>query len=187
MGKRLTKKVWHDVDIDLSKYGGEEVDFHFINKSGKVMGLGPLKIVSKVKKNIKRRDISHTNVLIITLDAVRADHLGFMGNKTVKTPCMDGMAGEGVVFTNNFAQSHITIPSHVSLLASKYPRSIKTMDNYQYNFPVLDTIAERLGREGYRSSAIVSAALLNPEWCRGLERGFTDYFPVLGMERAGSQ
>jgi len=187
LGKRLTKKSWHDVEVDLAKYGGEKVDFHFRNKSGKVMGLGPVEIISKVKKKIERRHISHTNVLIITLDAVRADHLGFMGNKRVKTPCLDRMAGEGAVFMNNFAQSHITIPSHVSLLASKFPRSIKTMDNYQYNFPVLDTIAERLGREGYRSSAIVSAALLNPEWCRGLERGFTDYFPVLGMERAGSQ
>ncbi len=187
LSKRLTKRAWHDVDIDVSHYGGQEVDFHFRNKSGLVMGLGPLEIVSKLKKKIKRSTIKHTNVLIITLDAVRADHLGFMGNKTVKTPCLDRIAREGVVFKNHFAQSHITIPSHVSLLASKFPRSIKTMDNYKYNFPVLETIPERLGKEGYRCSAVVSAALLNPEWCRGIERGFDDYFPVLGMERAGSQ
>ncbi len=187
LSKRLTKRAWHDVDIDLSKYGGEDVEFHFRNKSGLVMGLGPVEIISKLKKKIKRHTISHTNVLIITLDAVRADHMGFMGNKHVKTPCLDRMAGEGIVFKNHFAQSHITIPSHVSLLASKFPRTINTMDNYKYNFPVLNTIPERLGKEGYRSSAIVSAALLNPEWCRGIERGFDDYFPVLGMERAGSQ
>ncbi|MFQ5353410.1 MAG: sulfatase-like hydrolase/transferase [Thermodesulfobacteriota bacterium] len=187
LGKRLTKRAWHDVDIDISHYGGEEVDFHFRNKSGLVMGLGPLEIVSKLKKKIKPRSVSQTNVLIITLDAVRADHLGFMGNKTVKTPCLDRMAAEGVVFKNHFAQSHITIPSHVSMLASKFPRTINTMDNYKYNFPVLNTIPERLGKEGYRCSAVVSAALLNPEWCRGIERGFGDYFPVLGMERAGSQ
>jgi len=185
--KKLTKKPWHDTLIDISKYGGKTLDFHFKNKSNKVMGLGPLEITSEVKKKIKRRAIGHTNVLIITLDAVRADHMGFMGNKSIKTPCLDRMAGQGVVFTNHFAQSHITIPSHVSLLASKYPRTINTMDNYQYNLPELETIAGRLSKEGFRTSAVVSTALLNPDWCRGLERGFDDYYPVLGMDRAGSQ
>ncbi|MFQ5353527.1 MAG: glycosyltransferase, partial [Thermodesulfobacteriota bacterium] len=185
--KRLTKNAWHDVELDLKGYGGETLDFHFRNKSGKVMGLGPLEILSNKKKKLKRRSISHTNVLIISLDAVRADHMGFMGNKTIKTPCLDRMAGQGVVFKKHFAQSHITIPSHISMLTSKFPRTIKTMDNYQYNLPVLETIAGRLAREGYQSSAVVSTTLLNPEWCKGLERGFTDYFPVLGMERGGSQ
>ncbi|MFQ5428613.1 MAG: sulfatase-like hydrolase/transferase, partial [Thermodesulfobacteriota bacterium] len=185
--KRLTKNAWHDVELDLKGYGAKTLDFHFRNKSGKVMGLGPLEIVSKKKKKLNRQSISHTNVLIISLDAVRADHMGFMGNKAIKTPCLDRMAGEGAVFKKHFAQSHITIPSHISMLTSKFPRTIKTMDNYQYNLPVLETIAGRLAREGYQSSAVVSTTLLNPQWCKGLERGFTDYFPVMGMERGGSQ
>jgi arylsulfatase A-like enzyme/glycosyltransferase involved in cell wall biosynthesis len=187
LSKRLTKNSWHDVELDLSRFGGEELDFHFSNGSGKLMGLGPLKIRTEKKKKTARRSISHTNVLIITLDAVRADHMGFMGHKTVKTPCMDRLAGEGVVFRNHFAQSHITIPSHMSMLTSKFPRTIRTLDNYQYNLPPIETIASRLEKAGFRTSAIVSTALLNPQWCHGIERGFTDYFPVLGMERAASQ
>ncbi len=187
LSKRLTKSAWHDVDIDLGKYGGQTLDFHFSNKSSQIMGLGPLEITSAAKKRIKRKSISHTNVLIITLDAVRADRMGFMGSKTVKTPCMDRLAREGAVFKRHFAQSHITIPSHMSLLSSKYPRTIKTLDNYQYNLPPLDTIAERLGREGFQSSAVVSVSLLNPNWCRGIERGFSAFFPVLGRERTASQ
>ncbi len=187
LSKRLTKNAWHDAELDLSRFGGEELDFHFSNGSGKLMGLGPLEIRSEKKKKIRRRTVSHTNVLIITLDAVRADHMGFMGKRAVKTPNMDRLAQEGVVFINHFAQSHITIPSHMSLLASKFPRTIRTLDNYQYNLPPMETIASRLEKAGFRTSAIVSTALLNPQWCRGIERGFTDYFPVLGMERAASQ
>ncbi len=187
LSKRLTSKAWHDVELDLERYSGQTLDFHFRNRSSQIMGLGPLEIISKEKKEIRPRKSEHTNVLIITLDAVRADRMGFMGNKAMKTPCMDRLAREGVVFTNHFAQSHITIPSHMSLLSSKFPRTIKTLDNYQYNLPSLQTIAERLGDKGYRSSAVVSVSLLNPSWCRGIERGFDDYFPVLGRERTASQ
>ncbi len=187
ISNKIANKAWHDVEVDLNKYGGKVVNFHFRNTSGLEVALGPLEIISNVKRKIKRHKISHTNVLFITLDAVRADRMGFMGNKIIKTPNMDRMAAEGVIFKNHFAQSHITIPSHLSLLSSKYPRSIKTMDNYQYNLPPLNTIAERLGEHDYKSSAVVSVSLLNPGWCRGIERGFTDFFPVLGRERTASQ
>jgi len=187
LSKRLTSRAWHDVEIDLSRFGGREVDFLFRNRSAQALGLGPLELISGEKRKIRPRRPGRTNVLIITLDAVRADRMGFMGARGMETPCLDRFAREGVVFTNHFAQSHITIPSHLSLLSSQFPRTIKTLDNYQYNLPPLDTIAERLGRHGYRTSAVVSVSLLNPSWCRGIERGFDEYFPVLGRERTATQ
>lgn len=178
--------IWIDREINLSKYNGKEIDFKIkvsCDKESLKIGISPFKIVPRNRKYIRKPIINHTNVLLITLDAVRYDYLGFMGHGYIQTPNLNSLAKAGVVFLNNFSQANITIPSHLSILSSKYPRTINVMDNYKYKLPSLGTIAEKLTDKGYSNSAFVGVEILNPSWCNGIENGFNEYFQVMGNQR----
>ncbi len=62
------------------------------------------------------------NVVLVIVDAMRQDVLGCYGNTTVKTPALDALAADGVLFENAFVQVPFTWPSFGSLLTGKYPR-----------------------------------------------------------------
>ena len=61
------------------------------------------------------------NVILITIDTVRADHLGCYGDKEVQTPTLDGLARDGVVFERAISQVPLTWPSHAAILTGTYP------------------------------------------------------------------
>src|SRR5579872_3428808 len=61
------------------------------------------------------------NVILITIDTVRADHLGCYGNKDIQTPTLDGLARDGVVFERAISQVPLTWPSHAVILTGLYP------------------------------------------------------------------
>ena len=184
---RLRNRVWFDESIDLKTLCNQKVDFTFTNRSEHMIGLGPLEIRTDKKRRVRRQRVNHTNVLLITLDAVRADHLKCMGHEFIKTPNLDRFAREGVLFKKHFTQANVTVPSHLSILSSKYPTTMKVTDNYRYTLPPIDTLPQRLEKAGYTNSAVVSVEILNPDWCRGIEKGFHEYFPVTGNQRMGRQ
>ncbi len=120
------------------------------------------------------RPPSHTPVLLITIDTLRADRLSCYGARSVRTPAMDALAAEGARFENSLAQVPITLPSHAVILTGTYP-----MYNGErhYTSPSLPTsiglLAEAFQRHGYDTAAFVSAFVLNSTW--GLNRGFQTY------------
>ena len=61
------------------------------------------------------------NVVLITIDTLRADHVGCYGYKQIKTPNIDGLAADGVRFERAFAVVPVTLPSHTSMLTGTYP------------------------------------------------------------------
>ena len=114
------------------------------------------------------------NVLLITIDTLRADALGAYGNATVETPWIDRLAKEGVRFDRAHAHSVVTLPSHASILSGRYPTVHGIRDNAGFRFPAtLDTIATLLKARGYRTGAFVSAFPLDARF--GLTRGFDVY------------
>src|SRR6202023_299544 len=62
------------------------------------------------------------NVILITLDTVRADRMGFLGSKRGLTPNLDTMARQSVVFTRAYSQVPLTAPSHATILTGTYPQ-----------------------------------------------------------------
>ena len=64
---------------------------------------------------------SPLNVVLITIDTLRADHLGCYGYKNIKTPNIDNLAAEGTRFERAFAVVPVTLPSHTSMLTGTYP------------------------------------------------------------------
>lgn len=130
--------------------------------------------------------IPTTNVFLITIDTVRADHLGCYGGQSARTPAIDQLARDGVVFENAAAQVPLTWPSHAAILTGTYPFQNGVQD---FTSPPLDakfqTIAQALKRHGYVTGAVVSSFVLDRSF--GLGRGFDFYddaFPASAFKQA---
>ncbi len=114
------------------------------------------------------------NVLVITLDTIRADRLGAYGHPTVRTDFVDGLADRGVLFEHAVAPTPLTLPSHTSLFTGTYPVLHGVRDNGNYVVPKeLTTMAELMNDAGYRTGAFVGAFVLSSRW--GLDQGFDTY------------
>ena len=114
------------------------------------------------------------NVLLITIDTLRADAIGAYGNKTVSTPWMDRLAGGGVRFAQAHASTVVTLPSHANILSGLYPFRHGMRENAGFRFPAtVDTLATLLHARHYRTAAFVSAFPLDARF--GLTRGFDTY------------
>lgn len=125
-------------------------------------------------RSASRSGSSRPHVILVTIDTLRADALGFAGNENVRTPFLDRLAGEGVVFTNAHAHNVITLPSHANILTGLLPYQHGIRDNGGYQLdPRHQTIAARLKAEGYATGAFVAAFPLDSRY--GLDRGFDRY------------
>jgi len=114
------------------------------------------------------------NVIFITVDTLRSDHLGCYGYKKVKTPNIDGLAERGTMFKNAISQVPLTLPSHCSLFTSTYPQFNAVRDNGRDRLgQSAVTLAERMQENGYATAAFVSAFVLDSKF--GLAQGFDTY------------
>jgi arylsulfatase A-like enzyme/Tfp pilus assembly protein PilF len=114
------------------------------------------------------------NVLLITIDTLRADAVGAYGNRTVATPWIDRLAAAGVRFARAHASTVVTLPSHANILSGVYPFRHGVRENAGFRFPAtVDTLATLLHARGYRTGAFVSAFPLDARF--GLTRGFDVY------------
>jgi arylsulfatase A-like enzyme len=111
-----------------------------------------------------RGDAARPNVILITVDTLRADHLGCYGSPAVKTPHLDRLAAEGTLFERAYAQSHITVPSHLTILSGLPMAEHGVGDNGARTPRRIDVLPELFARAGYRTAAFVSAKHLGPEW-----------------------
>jgi arylsulfatase A-like enzyme/Tfp pilus assembly protein PilF len=114
------------------------------------------------------------NLLLITLDTVRADHLGAYGDADAETPALDRLAGEGVRFARAMTAAPLTLPAHATLLSGLLPPHHGLHGNGAGSFPAgAATLATDLEGEGYRTGAFVGAFVLDHRF--GLARGFETY------------
>jgi arylsulfatase A-like enzyme/Tfp pilus assembly protein PilF len=118
-----------------------------------------------------------TNIVLITIDTARADRMGFLGSKAGLTPNLDGLARQGVVFSNAYAHVPLTTPSHATILTGTYPQ-FNHLDDLgtplANDIPYLPDI---LQKRGYRTAAFVGSQVLDPKGAAvpGFERGFDTY------------
>ena len=114
------------------------------------------------------------NLLVITLDTVRADRLGSYGFKAARTPVMDRLAREGVRFADATSHAPITGPAHAGLLTGRYPARFGIRDNAATPIPAeAVTLAEVLKGAGYRTGGFIGAFILDRAY--GFDQGF-DHF-----------
>jgi len=114
------------------------------------------------------------NVILITIDTVRADHVGCYGAKDVQTPTLDALAHDGIVFERAISQVPLTWPSHTAILTGLDPFQNGVQDfTGQPLEPRFRSIAQAFQKHGYATGAVVSAFVLDRSW--GLARGFDFY------------
>jgi arylsulfatase A-like enzyme/Flp pilus assembly protein TadD len=120
------------------------------------------------------------NVLLITIDTLRADRLPAYGYRGVETPNLDALRRDGVLFENAYSHCPLTLPSHVSLLTGLLPPAHGVRNNLGYRFDAAShpTLPLLLKRADYATGAFVSAWVLRPE--TGLGAGFDSYRAVSG-------
>lgn len=122
------------------------------------------------------------NVVIITIDTLRADHLGCYGYKDIRTPNIDGLAADGVRFERAYTPVPITLPSHTVMFTGTYPMA-SGMHDFSGNRlnPSQPTLASVLKQQGYASGAVVASAVLDSRF--GLNRGFDFYYDHFDFNR----
>ncbi len=113
------------------------------------------------------------NVLLITMDTVRADHLSLYGYGRPTTPTLERLASEGIRFDEARATAPWTVPSHASLFTGRWPSEL----GVTWDTPLdrrFTTLAEYLGDRGYATAGFVGNTM-ECSYDRGLARGFTHY------------
>jgi arylsulfatase A-like enzyme/Tfp pilus assembly protein PilF len=120
------------------------------------------------------------NVLLITIDTLRYDRIGILDPRHARTPNLDALARESLVFTRAFAHNPVTLPSHANILTGATPLYHGISDNTGFK---LDnkflTIPQYLRSHGYRTAAFVGAFPLDSRF--GLDRGFDLYDDYYGI------
>ena len=119
------------------------------------------------------------NLVLITLDTTRADHLGAWGDRDAHTPNLDALATRGTRFVRCDTAAPITLTSHATILTGLFPPRHGVRDNGTFVLsPQVETLAERLAARGYDTAAVVSAVVLARR--QGLDQGFRIYDDDLG-------
>jgi arylsulfatase A-like enzyme/Tfp pilus assembly protein PilF len=125
------------------------------------------------------------NVVLVTIDTLRADHVGAYGASPGSTPALDALAAEGLRFESAISPVPLTRPAHASLLTGLYPPEHGIHDNLPATLdPSIPTLATRLKAAGYHTAAFVGSFLLGKG--SGLEAGF-DVFGDGSIAGAGDR
>ncbi len=111
------------------------------------------------------------NVILISMDTTRADHLGCYGHKSIRTPHIDALAQASLRFDRCFSAVPITLPSHTTMLTGLYPTRHSVRDNGTFTVPQgIPTLATILGNAGWRTIGVIGAFPLTRPF--GLDRDF---------------
>ncbi len=125
------------------------------------------------------------SILLVTIDTLRADHVGAYGDEQAETPVLDGLAARGARFETAIAPAPLTLPSHASILSGLYPPRHGVRHNGIFRVePDTPTLPRVVDDAGYETAAFVGAAVLDREF--GLARGFDRYDDDVTGDRASS-
>jgi len=120
-----------------------------------------------------RMDVKKPNILLITVDTLRADHLSVYDYKKISTPNIDRIGKEGIKFDRAMAPTSWTLPTLATLMTG-VPQELHGMNRYDVTLdPVFTTLAQTLKGRGYQTAAVVTNEFINHPY--GLDRGFDNY------------
>jgi arylsulfatase A-like enzyme/Flp pilus assembly protein TadD len=131
----------------------------------------------------KRKDIKAQgyNLLVMTLDTMRADRIGAFGYEKAETPNLDDLAYRGVMFENVYTPVPLTLPAHCSIFTGRYPLGHQVRDNGTFFLDENETtLAERMKNSGYDTYAVIASYVLLSKF--GLDQGFATYDDSLNAD-----
>jgi arylsulfatase A-like enzyme len=123
----------------------------------------------------RRHSSRPTHVVLVSIDTLRADHLGCYGYARARTPNIDRLASESVVFDNAATATPLTLPTHSSLLTGLTPLRHGVVDNFGFRLDAsVTTLAETLRAQGFATGGFVGSFVLDSRF--GIAQGFDTYF-----------
>ena len=129
--------------------------------------------------------LDQLNVILVSIDTLRADRLSSYGSTRVKTPHLDRLADEGIRFDNAASTVPFTLPAHSSIMTGTYPPFHGVRENVGYFLDEsLTTVAQELGESGWTTAGFVSAFVLDSRW--GIANGFDFYYDDFEPSESGS-
>jgi arylsulfatase A-like enzyme/Flp pilus assembly protein TadD len=161
---------WHAAAADLSH------TFWILFNSLRrfvVLGLAAVVVCGCSGRQPESPSASARNLVLITIDTLRADRVGAYGYAAARTPAIDALAVRGARFERAFATAPITLPSHASILSGLYPRGHGARHNGIPVGAAAPLITETFARAGLATGAFVTAFPLDRRF--GLNRGFSTY------------
>ena len=120
-------------------------------------------------------------MILISVDTLRADHIGSYGYERETSPRIDALAEHGIRFSHAFSQSSWTLPSHMSILVSQYPHVHGVVADRVKLGPTSTTLAEVLSAEGYETAGIITWIYVSKLF--GFDRGFDDYLHLIDQTK----
>ena len=122
------------------------------------------------------------NVVFITIDTLRADHLGCYGYKQIQTPNIDALAAHSVRLEHAYTPVPVTLPAHTAIFTGTYP-TLSGMHDFSGNKlnPSQSTLASILKEHGYATGAVIGSAVLDSRF--GLNKGFDFYYDHFDFNR----
>lgn len=138
------------------------------------VGAGAVFLAFRGATALSGRLPSGANLLLITIDTLRADRIGCYGYRQAETPVIDRLAAGGARFDRAYAHNVVTLPSHTNILTGLYPVTHGIRDNNGFRLAQsTDTIASLLKPLGFATAAFVGAFPVDSRF--GLDRGFDIY------------
>lgn len=126
------------------------------------------------------------NVILISVDTLRPDHLGCYGYSKPVSPAIDTLRNDAVLFTEAIAHAPSTLPSHASIFTSQLPQHHLAWHTAGFRLPEgAVTLTERLREAGYTTLAVTGGGQLAPEF--GLDQGFISYSPRRSRNPPGAK
>jgi arylsulfatase A-like enzyme len=125
---------------------------------------------------------SGPNLLVVSIDTLRADHTTPYGYGRDTTPGLSALAAQGTRFAVAYAPTPLTAPSHATLFTGQYPGSHGLLKNGVDLDARMRTLAEMLGEHGYQTAAVVSSFVLDARF--GFDQGFDTYLDDFSIEGA---
>ncbi len=139
----------------------------------------------------QRESVRHTarpgapNILLISIDSLRADHLHAYGYARQTSPNIDALAADGAIFETVISPTSWTLPAHMTLMTSLAPEEHGVITNRLRLGANIDTLPMRLQRAGYTTAGFVSATYLDGIY--GFSRGFDEYDDYTLLRVAGEK
>jgi arylsulfatase A-like enzyme len=181
-------RSWVDYRIDLGALADQQVRFIAKTRAIAPKGDDPilaLPLWSGACILVPRRAERAPNVVLISLDTLRADHVGTYGSELATTPHIDRLADEGVVFENVVAPWPSTTASHMSMLTGVYPAVHRISGPTHILSHQIETLAEILVRHGYQTAGITENGMIAAK--SGFARGFGFYREFKNWNPASSE
>lgn len=137
-------------------------------------GLGLAAVALGARSLLRPHRLEHPNLLVVTIDTLRADHVGAYGYSGAATPTLDGLARTGVRFENAETTIPLTGPAHSTIFTGHYPPVHGVRNNAVFPLPDKHpTLAALLKGKGYRTAAFVAAYPVGSAF--GFSQGFDEF------------